>query len=231
MGELTDKIPEMVPSFYYDLICRVLPGGVMLGTLIALQLPGSALFFKFNVSDASAILIGLGLSYVLGLLVTPFGALVGFLVWYFFGTFKSLKLLHTNDLWRAADSLQSQNRPEVAEILSKMAAEMTLVENLFAGALGLLLLALLRDRNHVGSLVLLSSLCALSTIFRKAVLGHRVANLANLKESEITTSGFQKLVTKVRAWRPRARRTVIEERTEAPNPTAPADQKAPLPGR
>ncbi|MFL6259212.1 MAG: hypothetical protein ACJ76Y_05820 [Thermoanaerobaculia bacterium] len=230
MGELTDKIPEVIPTFYYDLICRIVPGGIMLGTLIALRLPGSALFFQFKVSEASTILIGLGLSYVLGLLVTPFGALVGFLVWYFL-SFKRLKLLHTKDLWKAADSLQSQKKPEAAEILSKMAAEMTLVENLFAGALGLLLLALLRDRNHVGSLVLLSSLCALSTLFRKAVLGHRVANLVNLEESEITTSGFQKLIAKVRAWRPRSGRAAIKETTDAPNPTAPADQKAPLPGR
>lgn len=132
MPELADRISQVVPSFYYDLIARVVPGAatLLLATLFAI--PGTGLLQPTESWSGWSALAILATSYLTALLLTPLGGLIGLLLWVLFRRIRSLEMLSPAELWRRIDSIETR-RPEVAATLSKMAAEMTLSENLLAG--------------------------------------------------------------------------------------------------
>jgi hypothetical protein len=205
-----------IPAFFYDLISRIIPGGIVLAGLISFQLPGGEPLYDFNLLKASHLLATLALCYVIGLLLTPLGYLVGLLIWSLMSGSKLFTILLPDDLWPQIDAI-GKDYPQAAEALSKMAAEMTLAENSVVVSLLLLILDLINCRAHVGELLLLTVSFLLCAVFRKAVVGGRAKGLPNFPDPP--SRSFE--------WRAEKTKT----RDQSPNSAAPADQKAPPPGR
>ena len=205
-----------IPAFFYDLISRIIPGGIVLAGFISFQLPGGETLYDFNLLKASHLLASLALCYVIGLLLTPLGYLVGLLIWFLMSGSELFTILLPDDLWPQVDAI-GKDYPQSAEVLSKMAAEMTLAENSVVASLILLILDLVNYREHLGELLLLTVAFLLCAVFRKAAVGGRAKGLPNFPDSPN------------RSFKWRAEKT--NERDQSPNSAAPADQKAPLPGR
>jgi hypothetical protein len=172
VSEPAEKLAEVIPAFYYDLISRVVPGGAVLFLYFLLRLEGSELAAK-AITSGYTLLLGLGASYLIGLMLTPLGYLVGSPNWRLVAKTRKLPVMSPATLWEQIDRLERDKQEAQAAVLSKMAAEATLTESLTAGVILLFALALLTSTPSPLSqiaLLLLTALCLLNAYFRKAVL-------------------------------------------------------------
>jgi hypothetical protein len=176
MKDLADSIP----LFFYDLISRIIPGALLVGLLIVLQLPGGAQLEGLDLLSPTGLLPGLGLCYLIGLLLTPLGYLWGCLVWLLLSGSGFLTILLPGDLWKQIDAI-AKDEPKGSEALSKMAAEMTLAENSLIAVI-IVVLAARYDYRDLPLLLWLVVAFALCAIFRKAALGGRAAGLPKFPE-------------------------------------------------
>lgn len=171
MGSLAEKVPEVLPSFYYDLVARLVPGTAVVLLSTYLGLPGTDGLVKADLLSGVGILLLLGLGYLVALLLTPLGTLLGLLISRIANVSRNDKIT-LDELWTLVDSLQSTN-PSAATTLSKMAAEVTLCENLLAGLLAILAVA----GQHWPFVVSLVLVVLVSLCFRTVVLYSRARHL------------------------------------------------------
>jgi hypothetical protein len=179
MPDPLEQLGSAIPSLYYDLIARVVPGLTLLG-IAYLGTPQrshvAAAAARFD--SAAAILATIILAYVVGILVTPLGSLIfeapGILA---ARRRPELKKYASDRLWLIIDTVETKNA-SVASTLAKMAAEVTLCQNILAGTFVLLLIPTVRHQFSAWMIVLWLTVTVLSTFFRALVLCRRAAAVA-----------------------------------------------------
>jgi hypothetical protein len=130
MSDALDTITKTVPTLYYDLIARFVPGAASLGVLIWLSpytLHDVERFTHLSGGAFIGALVGAG--YLYGLLLTPLGGIPEFLLQV---SGKSFEHYSPAWIWNCVDAIGVQ-KEEAAAVFGKMAAEVTLCENLLAG--------------------------------------------------------------------------------------------------
>jgi hypothetical protein len=180
MGDLAEKIAEIIPAAYYDLISRIVAGGAIFYLWAILRLPGVELPARAPLSGAYALIVGIAMSYVLGIILTPIGYLVARGSSALLVKLAKLPQVGADGLWKQIDTLEQNKNRHEATILGKMAAEATLAENLVAGTAGLFLLSVLfapTCNRHPLILGTILALCFLAAFFRRAVLVGRAKGL------------------------------------------------------
>jgi hypothetical protein len=116
-----DRLLELIPEFYYDLIARITPGAI----LIAVVIPFSSWqqFLEKDSLPISVILLFLISSYIIGFLIDAFSVTIeGFIEHYIL----SIK----TTIFEALDEIANESN---AKRLTKLVAELTLLRVLLTG--------------------------------------------------------------------------------------------------
>ena len=196
MSESITKIGDVVPSVYYDLIARIVPGV----TVVAI----ASYIFKFTppMTDAERAAATIGAGYVVGLLLSAVSTLILFVVTAVplglgkriistkFGETILRKLFADSlavlagaarRLERYSDAAfwnQIRNHEEdrhLSALLGKMAAESTCTENLVIAVSAIALID--PDRNkHIPVITAALALTVLAAIQRRVILARRLAD-------------------------------------------------------
>ncbi len=228
-ADLPTKLGSIIPSLYYDLIARVCAGVPLLVLLLWQQ---RELFAPLGDSPSVAFLLLLGAGYIAGLILTPFS-----LVWNFpllpffnawFGLPKASIFINRSkieipasesgiDLMSIRNDRVSAIDPAAGATLAKMQAEAVLCKNLTTAFLLLVVVDFLGLAN-------VAAVHGASTQLRISVF--ILLWFAALHRTAVYL-GRQNLLYKI-VTMPTIQPPSYEK---APNTTAPADQKAPLPVR
>jgi len=178
MPDPLEQLGAAIPSVYYDLIARVIPGLTLLGIGV-LGCPHrdqlKAIFGRLDA--AAAVLVCIAAGYLIGILVTPLGSL--FEVPWILAARKT-RATHkygSDRLWIVIDAVEKKNA-SVGGTLAKMAAEVTLCQNIAAGSFALLFIPSVRTSFRLATIVTWLLLTVLSTLFRAFVLQRRAAVVA-----------------------------------------------------
>jgi len=141
MADTLDKISEIVPTLYYDLIARFVPGAATLGAYLYFAHQSlHELERNTHLTGAAFIAVLIGGSYLLGLVLTPIGTVSGALFAKLANAYTRSNRYRIDEVWKKVDELARKD-PAAAPIFGKMAAEVTLCENLFAGVLIVVLIS------------------------------------------------------------------------------------------
>jgi hypothetical protein len=143
MPDALEKLGESIPSVYYDLIARVVPGGALIA-LIALTEPDVSALFE-RLEPLAGTLVAVAVSYLAGILLTPLGSLLFEApVLVASRGYAPARQFAADRLWPVIDRIGHRNAA-LAGTLAKMAAEVTLCQNLMAGTVISLASTRLRD--------------------------------------------------------------------------------------
>lgn len=180
---------SLIPSLYYDLIARVIPGCA----LILLWAP-HAFSELLDKSSSAALVLLLVLGYLIGMLLTAISIVwsTPVLILAAFPCTRSALVLKESRLLKALVELGTRNdaiairNPEAGVTLAKMQAETMLGKNLltaylatlFSQCLGLTIPALLCALGPTARMAILL-LLALSAVFRSVVYMGRQIGFAN----------------------------------------------------
>lgn len=161
------KAAEVIPSFYYDIIARIIPG---VATIV-----GVAWVLKRDVKPAGTDWIFLGgAGYVVGLLLSVGSTVLVNVVTLLPGWHHRYS---DRAIWRGI--WQRRNYPD-ASIVVKMAAEATSAENLLVGGLVVLVTALVEPTTHAidaaakAGLALLTIVLTVMVVLRRYFLHIRI---------------------------------------------------------
>jgi hypothetical protein len=176
MGASAEKLGELIPSSYYDLVARVIPGiATIIGILWGVQYPLASVKSTTGLGDGALLLAGLGCGYIAGLLLTTVAAPIfagpAWLLGKYCGTVR--RYSHTL-LWARIDKIDRKN-PKAGATLAKMAAEVTLCQNLFTGSL--IMLCVSTRRVSVLWVTTILILLALTVVHRVVILVRRLDSL------------------------------------------------------
>lgn len=115
-----DRLLELIPEFYYDLIARITPGAILI--VVVIPFDNWKRFIEKDGSPISVILLFLISSYIIGFLIDAFSVTVeGFIERYF---------LDTTTIFEALDGIANESS---AKRLTKLVAELTLLRVLLTG--------------------------------------------------------------------------------------------------
>ena len=176
MGDPVEKLGELIPSSYYDLVARVLPGiATIIGTLWGVQHPLASVKVATGLGDGALLVAGLGCGYIAGLLLTSLAApLFAGLAWLLGKYFQNVRQYSHARLWSRIDKID-RKYPVAAATLAKMAAEVTLCQNLFAGSL--IVFGVSTRRIPVLWVATTLVLLAFTVVYRAVVLVRRLDSL------------------------------------------------------
>lgn len=130
-SDLPEKLSSFIPSFYYDVIARIIPGGALLAA-IAWQRGAITMDLKDAQFGAGAAF--LAASYVVGMILTT-GAILIDRIWDFCANRHWLKINYTPAAIALAIDKIRRHAPSLGTDLYKTFAEVTCLENLLVAAL------------------------------------------------------------------------------------------------
>jgi|SRR5579864_5342738 len=174
--DAAEKLAALVPSAYYDLIARVVPGLVTLAAMSAAEPGYASRMINASGLSGAALVVAVGIaSYAVGLLLTPFGSLLCEVpVLAIAKMLPPLARASSKQLW-ADIAIIERARPAASITLAKMAAEVALCQNLMAGLIPVWWVW--RDRWSSAEACVAIFVCAANVIFRTFVLFRRVGEL------------------------------------------------------
>jgi hypothetical protein len=173
MSDIGERVASVVPSVYYDLIARVLPGAATIaGVMWASRATPLNLTSVTGLGEASLLLAVAGAAYVVGLLITPLGSFLCELPLRILGSrVPSVRDFSSQVLWKRIRKVE-QADPAFGATLAKMAAEVTLCQNLVAAVVVMWVI----PGGRLSALQALAAIgvCAVSAAFRAFMLAQRL---------------------------------------------------------
>lgn len=188
MSDAIEKLAAVVPSAYYDVVARIVPGASIIAAFMWVHKTSlDTVATRTGVRGAGLAAVAIGASYLLGLLLTPLGSLVcegPIVVVAKLIPRSGLADLSSARLWKAIAEVDAY-QPQAGATLAKMSAEAALCQNLLAGVLVVWLMSWNTLPLSVG--LGATTLCAVNVLFRTVVLLRRVDELRRAAPSGITT--------------------------------------------